>query len=324
MPEEYVDMDAARAAAEELLNIGGGSDEDAEEVEEQSETVESEASATPDETTESEEEAPAESEEEDFIPRADLESLLEGLEGEPRERVITAYKSFQRLSTKKAQEVSGLLRSFEGIDPTEARQAYDFVQQLGTDPQFALSVHGELTQALTDAGMSPAQASQVAAEAIESKSAEATPDYDLSEFEDNPFVQQLTALQARVDAADRERKEAEERAAFEAHQEALIREVERQDQQIRRDRPELDDEDMQTVYGLAASTQGNLFAALEQYDALKDRLVTSYVASKTAAPKHAAPPRAAASHSETPVEVTSIKQAHELAKERLTQLMANE
>lgn len=323
MPEEYTDMEAARAAAEELLNMGGESDEAPEPVEEQSEPAEVEASDTPDETTE-DSGTSSEDESEDFIPRADLEALLEGLEGEPRERVITAYKSFQRLSTKKAQEVSGLLRSFEGIDPTEARQAYDFVQKLGTDPQFAMSVHGELTQALTDAGMSPAAASQAASEAIEAKTADVTPEYDLDEFADNPFVQQLTALQARVDASEKARKEAEERAQFEQHQEAMIREIERQDQQIRRENPGLEEDDMETIYGLAASTQGDLFAALDQYKALQDRLVTKYVASKTAAPKSASPVSSAAPHSEEPVEITSIKQAHELAKDRLKHLFAAE
>lgn len=323
MPEEYIDLDAAAKAAEELLNAGRTPDEETEEVEEQSVEPEVE-SATPDETTEEEAPAEAEDDSDDFIPRADLEALLEGLEGEPRERVITAYKSFQRLSTKRNQEVSALRRAFDGVDPEEAKRAYEFVQNLSSDPQFATQVYNELATALEEAGMSPAAASRAATEAIESKVTEATPvDDGLDEYADNPFVQQLKETQARLDAMEKAAREREEAAAREARDNAVIAEIERQHQEIRRENPDFDDDDMDSIFKIAASMQGDLFQAKEYYEALQDRLVTEYVAKKKAVPKgQAAPSRAAAPYSEEPVEILNTDQAHVLAVERARQLLS--
>jgi len=313
MPEDYVDLDAAAAAAKELFSIGEASDEEpGTEVEEQSEVVEEEAPTAEDETTETED-AP-ESEEEDFIPRADLESLLEGLEGDAREAVVTAYKSFQRLSTKQSQANAELRRAFEGVDPAEARQAYEFVQNLGSDPQFAMQVHQELSAALEQAGMSPQAASREATRQIEETTEGER--YDLSEYEDNPFVQELNELKQwratqEAEKAERARTEAMDRQ---------IREIEEDVAKLRRDNPNMDDDDMDVIYKIAASTGGDVFAAKEYFDGVRDRLVTDYVAKKKAVPKSAGG-SGGAPHSEAPVEITGIDQAHLLAVERARHLM---
>jgi hypothetical protein len=314
MPEDYVDLDAAAAAAKELFSIGSEPDEEPEvEAEEQSEVVEEEAPTADDETTESP--AEPEAEEEDFIPRADLESLLEGLEGDARERVVTAYKSFQRLSTKQSQANAELRRAFEGVDPAEARQAYEFVQNLGSDPQFAMQVHQELSAALEQAGMSPAAASREATRQIEETTTEGER-YDLSEYEDNPFVQELNELKQwrasqEAQAAERARTEALDRQ---------IREIEEDVAKLRRDNPNIDDDDMDVIYKIATSTGGDVFAAKEYFDGVRDRLVTDYVAKKKSAPRSAGG-SGGAPHSEAPVEITGIDQAHLLAVERARHLM---
>lgn len=321
MPDEpYMDVEGAAEALRQMELEADGSEEV---VEEQAKT-ESEAPA-PDETTESE--APAE--EEDFIPRADLESLIEGLEGEPRDRVIDAYKSMQRGFTKRSQEVSELRRTFEGLDPKEVRQAYDFVQNLGSDPDFAMKVHGELTDALTNAGMSPRAAAQEATRQIEEKVDEVE-DLDLDGFEDNPFVQKLTRLEkqqrdffAQIEADKAAQAEAEQKRRFDEHQNQVIKEIERQDAEIRRQNVNLDDDDMETIYKLAASTEGDLFAAKELYDGLRDRLVTDYVATKKRVPSGGGggPAGGGSVHSEEPVEILSTDQAHALAVERARHLL---
>jgi|SRR6187551_598446 len=314
MPEDYVDLDAAAAAAKELFSIGETSDEEPEtEVEEQSEVVEEEAPTADDETTETP--AEPEAEEEDFIPRADLESLLEGLEGEARERVVTAYKSFQRLSTKQSQANAELRRAFDGVDPQEARQAYEFVQNLGSDPEFAMAVHKELSAALEQAGMSPAQASREASRQIEETASEGEK-YDLSDFEDNPFVQELNELKQWRASQERE---AQERRAQEA-MERQIREIEEDVAKLRRDNPNMDDDDMDVIYKIAASTGGDVFAAKEYFDGVRDRLVTDYVATKKRVPKSSGG-GGGAPHSEEPVEITGIDMAHKLAVERARHLM---
>jgi hypothetical protein len=314
MPEDYVDLDAAAAAAKELFSIGEAPDEEpGTEVEEQSDEVVEEAPAADDETTESP--AEPEAEEEDFIPRADLESLLEGLEGEAREAVVTAYKSFQRLSTKQSQANAELRRAFEGVDPTEARQAYDFVQKLGSDPEYALSVHQELTAALEQAGMSPAAASREASRQIEETTSEGER-YDLSEYADNPFVQELNELKQWRAAQE---AEAQERMRNEA-MERQIREIESDVAELRRKNPKLEDEDMDVIYKIAASTGGDVFAAKEYFDGVRDRLVTDYVATKKAVPKSSGG-GGGAPHSEEPIIITNTDMAHALAVERAKHLM---
>ena len=120
---------------------------------------------------------------------------------------------------------------------------------------------------------------------------------------------------------EKEAKDREERAAFEAHQAQVIAEIERQDQALRREFPALEDDDMDAIYKIAANMQGDLYQAKEYFDALNDRIVTNYVARKKAAPKNQAPRGTGAIHSEEPVVIESVKQAHPLAVERATQLL---
>ena len=314
MPEDYVDLDAAAAAAKELFDIGREPDEEPEaEVEEQSDVVEEEAPTADDETTEPT--AEPEAEEEDFIPRADLESLLEGLEGDARDRVVTAYKSFQRLSTKQSQANAELRRAFEGVDPAEARQAYEFVQSLGSDPQFAMQVHQELSAALEQAGMSPAAASREASRQIEETTAKE--EYDLSDFADNPFVQELNELKQWRAAQEAERAEREKQEALDRQ----IRQIEADVAELRRQNPKMDDDDMDVIYKIAASTGGDVFAAKEYFDGVRDRLVTDYVATKKAVPKGGGGGGGSAPHSEEPIVITNIDMGHALAVERARHLM---
>ena len=310
--DPYVDMDAATAAAEALLNTDAP-DEDAG-IEPSSGQVALEAPTAPEATTQ--EETP---EAEDFIPRADLESLLEGVnDPQAREAITTAYKSFQRGFTQKSQEVSGLRRAFEGIDPAQAREAYDFVQNLTSDRDFATRVHGELAQALELAGASPAQAEAEATRQVESAMAGDLEDFGVSP--DNPLVKKVTELESRQ--AQWEQRESERQA--DARRQSEIAAIERQDQAIRRQRKDLDDDAMNAVYQLAASTGGDLEAAVEVYDALTERIVTDYVARKSAAPGAAAAAPTGAPHSEAPVEITSVDEAHKIAVERVKQIFANQ
>lgn len=253
---------------------------------------------------------------EDFYPRADLESLLEGVDDpKAREAISTAYKSFQRGFTQKAQQVAGLQRAFEGIDPAQAREAFDFVQNLTSDRAFAAQVHAELAQALEQAGASPAQAEAEATRQVESAQAGAVEDWGIDP--ENPLVKEVNELkQWKVEQSARE-VERELKLA----RDAQIRDIERMDAEVRRQHPHYSEEDMGTIYRFAASMGGDLFAAQEAYDAERDRLVTAYVAQKAAAPKTPAAPTGAP-HSEEPVTINTVKEAHAAAPEVLARILA--
>lgn len=327
MPDEsYVDLDGA---VEALKAMGLESDETDEPSLEQAPEPKADAESAPDEITPEEEpeveaEAPAEeTPEEDFIPRADLESLLEGVEDETaRERIVSAYKSFQSGFTKRNQEISEVRRAFEDIDPTEARQAYDFVQRLGSDSQFAMQIHSELSNALEAAGMSPRAAAQEASRQIDEKASEVD---DLSEFEDNPFVQQLNELKAWKAEQERAQAEYREFAEQREKEETAIRAIETQAANLQRTNPSLDQDDMDAIYKIAAATGGDLDVAFEYYGALRDRLVTDYVATKKRVPAGAgSPPGGGAIHSEEPIEIRTTGDAHKHALDRVKQLFAAE
>lgn len=313
--EGYVDMDAATAAAQRLMDAEG-SDESADVDEPQGQAAPA-APPAPESTAPTGDILPDPPEDEEFIPRADLESLLEGVtDPGAREAITTAYKSFQRGYTQASQKVSGLRRAFEGIDPQQAREAYDFVQNLTTDRDFATRVHGELAQALELQGASPAAADAEASRQIESAMAGDLEDFGVDPS--NPLVSKVASIEARQ--AEWERKMQERDA--QAQREAQIRDIERMDQKIRRERSDLDDDDMNAVYALAASTGGDLEAAVELYDGLVERTVTNYVAKKSAAPGAAAAPPSGAPHSEEPVVIENVDQAHKIALERAKQLFA--
>jgi len=253
---------------------------------------------------------------EDFIPRADLESLLEGIDDpKARESVITAYKSFQRGFTEKSQKLSGLSRAFEGIDPAQAREAFDFVQNLTTDRNFAAQVHSELAQALEQAGASPAQAEAEATRQVSAAQAGELEDWGVDP--ENPLVREVQELkQWKVEQSAREVER-----DLKIARDAQIRDIERMDAEVRRQHPQYDEGDMGTIYRFAASMGGDLFAAQEAYEAERDRLVTAYVAQKAAAPRNTSAPGGAA-HSEEPVTINTVKEAHAAAPEVLARILA--
>lgn len=319
MPDdEQSILQEAQAKLDEInANPEAAADESNEpELEFAAEQVAPEATPAPEATAQ--EPVVEEPEVEDFVPRADLESLLEGVEDEKaRESIITAYKSFQRGFTEKSQKIAGLQRAFEGIDPNQAREAFDFVQNLTSDRAFAAQVHAELAQALEAAGASPAQAEAEATRQVESVQAGAVEDWGIDP--DNPLVKEVQELkQWKVEQSAREVER-----DLKIARDAQIRDIERMDAEVRRQHPGYDEGDMGTIYRFAASMGGDLFAAQEAYEAEKDRLVTAYVAQKAAAPKAQAAPSAAA-HSEEPMTINTVKEAHEAAPEVLKRILATQ
>lgn len=283
-------------------------------------TPEAEAPEAP-EVPETPEAAEAPVEEDSFIPRADLESLLAGVEDPAaREAVETAYKSFQSGYTRKTQALAEQRAALSGLDPEAARQAVDFVTALTTDGDFALQVHERLTKELEGAGLTLRQAQAEATKQIE----DAVVDPELAALGvdlDNPLVKKLNELERRERERDaRERQwqaEAEERQRVE---EAMAL-LEKQAGDIRRADPSLNDEDMDVIMKLAASTGGNLFAAEDLFKSTRDRIMTAYVNRKASvAPQLSSP--APTEHAEEPLVISSTDEGHKLAVERLKQIIA--
>lgn len=184
---------------------------------------------------------------------------LDDLSDEQRAVVETRLRDMQGDYTRKTQELAS--------QRAEAEQAIEFVQALQTNPDFALQVRDEISNALEATGYSPAEAQ---AEANRQVASAATDDGSAFGEEPDPIQAEIAELKAwREDQEQRQMQ-------FE-----LENELDRMDARIRQDNPRWTDDDMQDVYRLAYSTGGNLVEAADAYRALQQRLVGGYVDTKT-------------------------------------------
>jgi hypothetical protein len=259
---------------------------------------------------------------EEFVPRADLESLLEGVNDEAaRQAVIDAYKSFNRDYTQKTQSLAAERRRLQGIDPDAAQQSIEFFEKLQSDREFALGVHRELSQALEAAGALQAPVPPEAPVAAPAPSN--YEDYGIDP--DNPLAKDLAELREwKAQEEQRRQTEAQEREYYEWQQNEIAK-IETQALAIRKDNPQYDDEDMDAIYKIAASTGGDLNAARDYFESMQDRVVTNYIARKGKAPGGVTPaPGGGTSHSEAPQEFRNVKEAHKLASDWLKARMGQE
>lgn len=259
---------------------------------------------------------PADSDE--STERTDLAALLEGLSDEAAAQVTRAYRSMLGDYTRKTQELAEERKQFEGIDPRAAREAYEFLSRLQSDGDFAVQVHADLTRALQESGLTPAQAAEEATRQVEA----AAPSVDWEDLgidPSNPLVQTIEGLQK----SNAELTAWREQQIRDAQREAVIRDIERQDQALRHSNPDYSDQDFDGIYKIAAALDGDLIQAEAYYRGLKDRILGDYVESKTRTPQGVAPV-APGTPSEPPKVYASTDEAHPDAVERLRMLLANQ
>jgi len=261
-----------------------------------------------------------------ILPRADLDALLAGVDDPvARERIETAYKSFQGASTKKFQEVAELRKQYEGLgDPTQIQAALELQNAL-QDPRAWQSLHAELTEGLRAMGMSPAEAHAEATAQLNDAATGGDELPDLSALEDpelSPLKSYIESLKGEVDGIRKEMADAREQDRLAQVQMAMSGELQRQENIIREARPDLQDDDITTIWEMSAFYDGNLLEANKQLDAYAQRRFEQYLASKGT-------PAAGSQTVLTPVpggDITtespkaapaSLDDAHKLAVERL-------
>lgn len=222
----------------------------------------------------------------------------------------TIYRQMQGDYTRKAQEAAELRKQFDGIDPNQARQSIEFINALETDPNFVLSVHAQLTEALVQAGYTPAEAKAAAAEAIDDRA---------SLGGDDEYVDPATSQLAR---------ELEELKAWRANQEAqqyeqnLAARLQRQEMSIRAADPSLQEQEIDRIYELAFAHGGDLERAHQAYSTWKNDVLGSYLETKSQ--PHQVQPIDSSGHSiEPPKESFSLDEGYQMAKEYLRTLEAN-
>lgn len=219
------------------------------------------------------------------------------------------YKSMQADYTKSKQAIAEERKQFEALEEfggvEAAVEAARFAQALATDPQFALGVHEQLTTALKEAGLTPAQASAEASRQINDAQNEgANPDefsFDDDQRVDPALERELQSLREELEAQKQWREQQDENARTTA----LAHEIMSQEHQVMQSNPNWDEQDMEYVYNLAYSTGGNLTEAADLYKGLQQNIMTRYIDQKGSVPAGATPVPSSG-HAEEPQKFTDL------------------
>jgi hypothetical protein len=214
------------------------------------------------------------------------------------EDMQAVYRSMQGDYTRKTQEIAELRRGFEsfseaGVDPDVALQAVGFLQELNTNPDFALQVAEEIRRNAGTTDVS--QPTDAVTSEIVDPNYEGLPPQLASE------LQEMRAFR-------------DEMLSMQAQQESLA-ELEAMENTIRTTNPQYSDDDLEAIYSLAYSTDGNLMAAQEVYAGIQQRLLGGYLKSKEV-PMGATPAPAAPS-SVPGRSFANLEEAHKAAMEAL-------
>ena len=261
---------------------------------------------------------PSSADDDSLLAAANID--LNGLSPDAQAWLQAREREMQAVMTKRTQEAAEIRKQYEGFgDPEEVRAALGFYQGLRTDPNYAAEVYDFLTQNLTAAGYTPAQAAAKALEAMQNGGEEPATAPAPAAFGDDPdeaIQQRLAQLDQKMALFDQRQAEAD-RAAREA---AEVNRILQQDNALRQANPQITENEMDYVYQLAESTGGDLFAAFDAYSKINESAVQSYLARKDAVTTPPPPPAAApAELRQTP---RTLDEGYAMGLERLRNVLA--
>jgi hypothetical protein len=221
-------------------------------------------------------EAPVAGDDSGATAEADSFTSIDPTSLSPENQAI--YKQMQADYTRKLQTEVAPYRDLGDVD--EVRNAVQFVENLTSDPDYALRVHSALTESLVQAGYTPAQAAAEASaqmqDQVEAVTGPSDGDFDLASLD--PGLAARLQEQQNTLAELQQWKAEREEAEFQSY---LTNELNRQEAEIRSQHPEYGDQELDTLYELAHAYGGNLFNADERFQAIKNHIVSSYMDSKT-------------------------------------------
>lgn len=181
------------------------------------------------------------------------------------------YRSMQGDYTRSKQEIAPFRGIAEetGLDADGLRSAAELYAAL-QDPQQLVQFHSELTNALMESGLSPAEAQAAATEHITG-----APAADPLEGLD-PEERRVAELEARLARFEEQQRADAESRAEQMRQAAFVAEMNRQEQLIKdqhKDDPTFTQADLDFIYELSAFYGGSLVDAHDRYmDGVSDRV----------------------------------------------------
>lgn len=218
------------------------------------------------------------------------------------------WRQLQAAYTRKTQELAEERRQLEALtgtlgNPEQVREAMELFTAI-QNPQNWVQLHAELSDAMQQFGLTPAQADQAAAEALAETQ---SPTPDLSGLADDPdlapLAKRLEEMQSRLDHLDAERQHALVAREAELEQRQIMASLVEDVNQIRSANPTYDDDDIASILEISSYHNGDVFAAQQSYEAGVQRRLGRYLAGKQSAQEVAQSqaPAGSTAHS-TPVE----------------------
>lgn len=213
------------------------------------------------------------------------------------EDMQAVYKSMQADYTRKTQEIAEMRRDYEafseaGVDTNMALQAIGFLQALDTDPEFAMQVAAQIQQ---NAGAPNIQAPVEVDTQSVNNGYEGLPPELMSEIESM--------------------RQFREEMAYQQQQHEILQELEAAENTIKVANPDYTDADMEAIYSLAYSTDGDLMAAQQQYHQIQQNLLSNYLQAKSV--PHGATPAPNGPSSIPGRDFGSLDEAHKAAMEAI-------
>lgn len=218
-------------------------------------------------------------------PESNQPGLFHGIDPNTLTPELRAmFDSMNSAYTQKTQALAARSKEIEAFGSLdEVKNAVEFVQAL-RDPDNLVEFHSELSEYLQSAGLTKAEADAAATKQIE-QSRETEHDWDLTDPDTVALRKELEEL----------KKQNEEFSSWKEQQEAERREqwvesvIARMETQIRQDNPHYSQDDIDTIYDMSYKYGGNLVAAQQAFEGLRQRFATEYLKSKTSVPSGLAP-----------------------------------
>lgn len=217
----------------------------------------------------------------------------------------TIFDGMQKSYTQKNQELADMRKQYDSLGQVEqVKSAVEFVQAL-QDPNNLAQLQTEISDYLQSMGYSKGQA-------------DATADAAVSESDDsfNDFESGPSPVDSRIENQLKELQNFREQYEQEKLQADIENALARQENIIRTSNPTYTDDDIQTVYQLSYAFGGDLMAAQKAFEGERQRILSSYAASKSSVTEGITAP-SGSGHAQAPVDMTDWKEATDYAKRRL-------
>lgn len=233
------------------------------------------------------------------------------------------WAQLQAAFTKKTQELSEQRRQFEALGSIEELQQAAELYERISDPSNWAVLHAELSAAMEQHGLTPAEAHAAATQTLQENQPDlpALPD-EVDDPELAPLQAHLKAMRAEIDGLRAEREaERQELEARRLHLQ-LVNQMQEQQAIIRQNNPSYGDEDLTMVTELSSFHNGDQLAAQERLEAYVADRIARYYEEKTAVPSAAHKAPATPVAPAPPAEEMTVEQAAREAEEYVRQLQA--